>query len=398
MGDLPPTDHLLALMKELHDDLAKQGKIVFDYRKIARALEEIPQAIVERIKRNQDGLKASLSAKQLVLPSLVEMVTRVSANTWDTIYFLCGENMDHGRKIEFLASVPPLTRTLADTLFTVVYIFDQPEERSRRFAVSGWGKAMIHWNRMNDTHGADPRWQTWLRGFRASAESTLDFAPATDAEKADLETAARWPNPGKMTKGCADATRKAFLEALQIWVYAELSEDSHVSYPGLVRRSAILHKPMEGMPPLDPQNYRTMVFLSTLTVYTALLSEIACQLALDYEKGRLRDVWTMITANPDWHQAIALHDARGTRPSSGSAALAHRRAFAPRLAPRGPPNLERLAYTKLARPARQAARRLAYLRPYSCGIFMSLSVSPRRTRHPSFGHAGSAHASPPSAI
>jgi hypothetical protein len=310
MADPPPTDHLMALMKELQDDLAKQGKFVFEYKKITRALEEIPQAIVERIKRNQDGLKGWLSAKQLVLPVLVEMVTRVSANTWDTILFLCDENMDHGRKIEFLASVPPLARTLADTLFTFVYTFDKPEERSHRFAVSGWGKAMIHWNRMNDTHGADPRWQTWLRGFRASAESMLDFAPATDAEKADLETTAYWPHPGKMIKGCTDPTRKAFLEVLRTWFYAELSEDSHLSYPGLVRRSAILLEPMEGMPSLDPQNYRTMVFLSALTVYAALLSEIVCQLALEHEKGRLRDVWTMITANPYWHQAIALHDAR----------------------------------------------------------------------------------------
>jgi len=310
MAELPPTDHLRALVTELQEDLAKQSKTVFEFHKIRLAMEEIPLAMVERITRNQDGLKDWLSTKQLVLPMLVKMVTRVSANTWDTILFLCSDNMNHGRKIEFLASIPPLARTLADTLFTLIYIFDDPEERSRRFAVSGWGKAMIHWNRMNVTHGTDPRWQTWLRGFRASAESTLDFAPATEAEKADLETAARWPNPGRMTRSCRDATRKSFLEVLQTWVYAELSEDSHLSYPGLVRRSAILQKPMAEIASPDPQKYRTIVFLSALTVYTAVLSEIACQLSLDHEKGRLREVWMMITANPDWYQAVALHDAR----------------------------------------------------------------------------------------
>jgi hypothetical protein len=77
-----------------------------------------------------------------------------------------------------------------------------------------------------------------------------------------------------------------------------------------VRRSGILLKPQAGMPDVDPQRYRTMVFLSALAVYVAVLSEIACQLALDHEKGRLRDVWTMITDNPDWHQAIALYEAR----------------------------------------------------------------------------------------
>jgi len=311
MADLPPTDHLTALVKELHEERTAEPPFVFEYKKIGTALEEIPKAIIERIKRNQDGLYDWLRAKQPVLPVLVEMVTRVSANTWDTILFLCGENMDHGRKIEFTASVPPLARTLADTLFAFVYIFDQPEENSRRFAVSGWGKGMIYWNRMSETHGTDPRWQTWLRGFRASVESTLDFAPATEKEKADLETAAYWPNPGKMIRGCSDEARKSFLDALQTWVYADLSEDTHLAYPGLVRRGAILDKePASGIPLVNPQRYRTMVFLSALTVHVAVLSEIASQLALDHEKGRLRNVWGVITANPDWHQAIALYDAR----------------------------------------------------------------------------------------
>jgi hypothetical protein len=198
-----------------------------------------------------------------------------------------------------------------DTIFTFVYIFDKPEERCHGFALSGWAKGMIHWNRMSDAHGADPRWRTWLRGFRASVDTTLDFAPATDAEKADLQTTARWPHPGGMTKNCTDPARKAFMKTLQDWVYAEMSEDSHLSYPGLVRRSAILLRPIEGMPSPDPESYRTMVVLSALTVYAALLSEISCQLSLDHEKGRLRDdVWTVLTANPDWHLPIALHDAR----------------------------------------------------------------------------------------
>jgi hypothetical protein len=113
-----------------------------------------------------------------------------------------------------------------------------------------------------------------------------------------------------MTKGCHDPKRKALLELLNALFYIELSEDSHPAFPGLARRSGLLDKDVPGMPEINPQHYRTHVFMTALTIYVSLLSEVVGELGLNHEKERLRLVWQKITSNPNWDNVIMLFNTR----------------------------------------------------------------------------------------
>src|SRR5690606_1308502 len=49
-----------------------------------------------------------------------------------------------------------------------------------------------------------------------------------------------WPNPGKMTRRCTDATRRAMLDYLHERYYRELSAMSHLSGTGLLAQGSML--------------------------------------------------------------------------------------------------------------------------------------------------------------
>jgi hypothetical protein len=292
-------EELIRVMKEVEEGIASAERPAFEYKQIATALEEIPQAISNRIKRNDDGLHASLRARHEMLPATIDYCVRVAANTWRTILFLCGENMDHGRRVEFVSSVPPLARSILDALISATYIFDDTAANARQFIVSGWGKGMVHYARMKDRYGSDPRSELWLKGFLAATQSLLEVVTLTDQEKVDPDRAAWWPTPGRMR--FRDAKRKQLVELLDDLFYAELSGDSHMTFPGLVRRSSLLDS-VEGLPDVDPQRVRFHVFMTGLTIFVSLLSEIAGELNLSHEKTRLLAVWATLTAHPDWYE------------------------------------------------------------------------------------------------
>lgn len=90
----------------------------FRVSEIARPLEEIPIAIFNRIQRE---FRAQLGE---LLFLLLELMVRVSGDTWSTVRFLVGNKLDHGRRVEFIYAIPPLTRTILDSLMTVIFLFE----------------------------------------------------------------------------------------------------------------------------------------------------------------------------------------------------------------------------------------------------------------------------------
>ena len=85
-----------------------------DYTPIKVPLAEIPEAIVNRIKREKD---AELSASHRTLPGVLSLMTNVVRVTWDSVRFLCANTVDHpSRRLDFIVAVPPLSRTILDAI------------------------------------------------------------------------------------------------------------------------------------------------------------------------------------------------------------------------------------------------------------------------------------------
>jgi hypothetical protein len=104
-----------------------------------------------------------------------------------------------------------------------------------------------------------------------------------------------FPNPGGMHREAQTQLVKDFFRFLDDWHYGRLSQDSHLSYMGLVRRGGVLSDEHLGE---NQERYRSQVSLTALTLYVALLSEVIIHAGLPFEKRRIRNVWEYIDAYP----------------------------------------------------------------------------------------------------
>ena len=235
------------------------------------------------------------------LATLLKLTIRVSHVTWDSIRFLCTTSGDSpGRRQEFATAVPPLSRTILDSLFTVIFIFDDPVRNAAQYFKSGWRESHEDHLRLCHRHGTDPEWRHWLPRHARKVRGLGKDAGITATEKRNPRIVDRWPNPGRMASQTKDARRRAFLQFLSDWFYKQLSRDAHLSYQGLVHRASHLSDPARsdiGRERL--QLYKWEVILTSICMYTALLSEIAGQFGFDYEGRRLHDAWKVLGKWPD---------------------------------------------------------------------------------------------------
>src|SRR5436190_22905790 len=99
-------------------------------------------------------------------------------------------------------------------------------------------------------------------------------------------------------QGTSDA-RRAFLKYLEDWFYRDLSQDAHLSCPGLVRRVGYLlvrHPTDEDRERLVKQ--KSDALMDAAVMLLAMLSEISVELHFGLEQ-RLKYVWALFrTAGP----------------------------------------------------------------------------------------------------
>ncbi len=221
--------------------------------------------------------------------------------------FFCADTpTDPSRRAEFALSVPPLARTLADSLFTVVFLFDDLVAKLQWYWAAGWRQLYEHHQTALARYGTDPRWKDWL-AQRAAMVQTVPAQWGVDpAAVADPSTIRWWPNPGKMPKGL-NGERKDFLTYLNDWFYKHLSGDSHLSAIGLARGHFLLDEKDDGR---DEQLslYRSTMFSTTVTLLLALISELECELRLGGLATRAQYVWTLI--GDIFPPALELYDMR----------------------------------------------------------------------------------------
>jgi len=263
------------------------------FKNIAEALRELPVAIVNRIERERWGNLQGLHAG---LPTLLTHTIRVAAATWDAIEVLVLTKR-HGELLpsRLAVAVPPLERTLLDSLMAIVFILEDPADRTDWYYRSGWRE-------MSQAHaffvqeiGSRPEWAPFLAEHRAwidshNAEYGITADELADPKKATMRWQQQghfWPNPGKMKKLARGSTAD-FLSLLNAWFYGQLSGDSHLSYMGLVRRGGVLRDQHDG-PTRD--QYRSSMTLSAIVIYLALLSEIIATASLPAEAKRALAVW-----------------------------------------------------------------------------------------------------------
>jgi hypothetical protein len=293
------------LSRKLAAEISSRGAAHFDYQLIARDLEEVHQPILDAIGKARGPEKG--------YPHILALTVAISKGTWESIRFLCFEQPKNGWRREFVYSVPPLARTLLDSLFNIIFMFDNPSVNVHWFLLGGWADQNKAYKRFKQRYGTECDSKTWLDCFVADIKQTEDQLveiTAAERQSPDRPRMDYWPNPGQMGKKhkIQDATRAAFLEHVSDWFYKHLSGDSHLSLTGLLNRGGYLLPLAAGVDPEELYGLtRSNFVLTALTIYVALLSEICKELGLVVELARLREVWKKLVVWPD---AADLHRVR----------------------------------------------------------------------------------------
>lgn len=284
-------------------ELSERDLTAFNVQRIAEPLNQIPVALFNRIQRER---RRDLGEP---LYLYLEMMIRVSGDTWRASRFLSSNNLEHGREVQFLFAVPPLTRTILDALLTVIFMFDDPAANVRRYYAGAWRDRYEKHHQLVQAYGTDPAWASRLRVDMADIDQIAVLAKIGQGERDNLDKRLAgdttlkplvdyWPNPGRFGKSLQlkDPRRAEFVRHMNEYYYGDLSQDSHLGFCGLQRRGGMYAEPAEGFD-LDRHHTdcRTRFMAEMLTIYSALLSELSCQLAFEHEKKRLReDVWAYL--------------------------------------------------------------------------------------------------------
>ena len=244
---------------------------------------------------------------------------RVAATTFGSMQYLCADSPpDHARRAEFAIVVPPLARTLLDSIFNLVLIFDDPRVNARWYFTAGWRDEIEHLQRLSEKHKGDPVWAEYIARYRRERLDHVERDAGVSAEeKKDPTKISRWPHPGGILRDqrkngkarMSSQARRDFLAFVNDWHYGRLSGDSHLSPFGLVRRGWMLteaHERDDKWKDLIAL-YKSQVFINAMMLYMALLSEVAAELGLTHEISRMKDLWRHIAR---WPEARELIDVR----------------------------------------------------------------------------------------
>ena len=110
---------------------------VLDFKVIGQRLDEALEALKNLIDRDWPRQYAIPGARALFLTMI-----KVAINTYQSIRFLAADSpKDSAPPLEFALSIPPLTRSLLDQLFAVVFLTEDPTTRTSWYYKGGWREA-----------------------------------------------------------------------------------------------------------------------------------------------------------------------------------------------------------------------------------------------------------------
>jgi len=274
---------------------------VLDFRVIRDTLDETLEALKNSIDRSwPKGLGGIPGARALFLTMI-----KVAINTYGSVRFLAADypkestpNLDHA------LSIPPLTRSLLDQLFVVIFLSEDMPTRTQWYYKSGWREAKEAYERHRAKYGGNPSWARWLELNGKFLEGIRTEWAVSEEEAADLRRIRYWPIPSQMKDQARD---RVFLEYLDAWFYRTLSQDAHLTFPGLAHRgAALLLRPGEERT-AQLEKRKSQAVFTTVTMVLALASEMEHLLGFGLGK-RLEYVWGVLIKY--WEEAEDLYKMR----------------------------------------------------------------------------------------
>jgi hypothetical protein len=84
--------------------------------------------------------------------------------TFTVINFLSKDRfIDPFQTRKFVTAIPPLTRSILDSLFALVFLFDDVAANSEMFAKGGWRELCEETVRLHQAYDSNPKWTEILK-------------------------------------------------------------------------------------------------------------------------------------------------------------------------------------------------------------------------------------------
>lgn len=287
-----------------------RGDTRLDYNVISDDLMTVLQATINKIEREwPDDYKHIDSARELIL-----VTTKLAINTFHTILYICADKPDDPkRERRFCLSVPPLSRTILESLLTLLFVLEDLPKYSSWFYKSGyreWAEAL---ERYETEYGDAEEWKPFIDKLRRVVSDPPAFLSVSADEKAEPKKLAYWPNPGRMVKllekdhpGSSAITHMKYLND---WYYRQLSGQTHLNVHGLSERG-LFFSPREVLERLfgseaesvverEFSKYRNDQVWTALMLTLALVSEIELHFGFELAE-RLKYLWALIGNYSDY--------------------------------------------------------------------------------------------------
>jgi AraC-like DNA-binding protein len=258
---------------------------------VASSRSEFENLLIATGSKLEREWPANLVAHDGLAPTLRALIM-VSANTYRTIVYICADTPESiERKLEYGLSATPLARTLLDALFAVVYLFDDPRARPEDFFRGGWREMFEENARYHAAYGHDPSWAAFAVEHDRQLREVETLVGISAAERANPSSVAYWPTPALMKKRIAAADRKRFLDYMNDWFMREMSQDTHMSWPGLLRRFRPMTAPAAGGVREELlKKWKSDAVGTSIALMLSLMSEIEIELRYGLA-DRLKYVW-----------------------------------------------------------------------------------------------------------
>jgi len=216
------------------------------------------------------------------------------------VRFVCADKPpEASRKLRYSASVPPLVRTIVDSVFTIIFLLEDLPGRCAWYYKAGWREAKLELDRLTGEYGHLSEWSAWLSQYSSWVDAGRETFQITADEAAYPSTIPPWPNPGKMPnygigRGPLPPTRQ-FLCYLNDWFYRDLSQQSHLSAHGLMKRGGFLLLPESQGNDTERRlaKFRSDQAFTTIILLLALTSEIEAGIRFGLDH-RFKYVWGIL--------------------------------------------------------------------------------------------------------
>jgi hypothetical protein len=262
-----------------------EAKYKLDYKLIGVQIDRLLESVVNKAER--EWPKSSQPPSNEIYTVIVGTLRSV-ANTFKTVRFLCADKSpDWRHRPEIALSTPPLIRTILDSFYTIIFLFEDSQPRAEWYMHSGWRELAEYVDRVKRDYGSDPIWKEYLDETVPRLEQLRVMIGRSEGE---LRKTVWWPTPPQMKKLSSRPDNAKFFEYLHDWFYKEFSAVSHLSLPGLIQSVAPL---MKGVDDAEVERLRGYYFMQVTILLMAIYSEIEAELTLGVSAD-LKYVWQML--------------------------------------------------------------------------------------------------------